>query len=61
VKKDDKESKFLVMTGNGYGKMTKNKDYKIQKRGGSGIKTAKITKKTGNLMVGKVIRGQRRR
>lgn len=55
VKKGDKESKLLVMTENGFGKMSKLGDYKIQKRGGSGIKTAKITKKTGVLMVGKVI------
>ncbi|MEI6296447.1 MAG: DNA gyrase subunit A [bacterium] len=55
IKKEDKESKFLVMTEHGYGKMTKIKEYKIQKRGGSGIKTAKVTKKTGNIMVGKVI------
>ncbi len=55
VLKDDKDAKFLVMTNNGFGKMSKIKDYKIQKRGGSGIKTAKITKKTGELMVGKVI------
>ncbi len=55
IAKDNKEAKFLIMTENGFGKMTKIKDYKIQKRGGSGIKTAKITKKTGKLMVGKVI------
>lgn len=55
VLKDDKDAKFLVMTNNGFGKMSKIKDYKIQKRGGSGIKTAKITKKTGELIVGKVI------
>jgi DNA gyrase subunit A len=31
------------------------KEYKVQKRGGSGIKTMAVTKKTGNLMVAKVI------
>ncbi|KKQ82099.1 MAG: gyrase subunit A protein [Parcubacteria group bacterium GW2011_GWF2_38_76] len=55
IKKDDKESKLLVMSEHGFGKMTKIKEYKIQKRGGSGIKTAKVTAKTGQLMVGKVI------
>jgi len=30
---------------NGYGKRTALKEYKIQKRGGSGIKTAKITQR----------------
>lgn len=55
IKKDDKDSRLLVMSENGFGKMTKLKEYKIQKRGGSGIKTAKVTAKTGQLMVGKVI------
>ena len=31
------------------------KEYKIQKRGGSGIKTAKVTAKTGNIISAKVI------
>jgi DNA gyrase subunit A len=55
IKKEDKESRLLVMSENGFGKMTKLKEYKIQKRGGSGIKTAKVTQKTGQLMVGRVI------
>ena len=46
---------YLVMTEHGYGKMTKLTEYKTQKRGGSGIKTAKITPKTGKLIDGKVI------
>ncbi|MDO8590400.1 MAG: DNA gyrase C-terminal beta-propeller domain-containing protein [bacterium] len=40
---------------NGYGKKTNLKEYKTQKRGGSGIKTAKITSKTGILIASKVI------
>lgn len=35
---------------NGFGKTTPAKEYKQQKRGGSGIKTAKITSKTGNVI-----------
>lgn len=46
---------MLVMGENGIGKKTPLSEYKIQKRGGSGIKTAKITPKTGKLMVGRVI------
>jgi DNA gyrase subunit A len=50
------DNKFmLVMGSNGLGKKTAMKEYKIQKRGGSGIKTAKVTAKTGELMVGKVV------
>jgi DNA gyrase subunit A len=46
---------MLVMGENGIGKKTPLSEYKIQKRGGSGIKTAKVTSKTGKLMVGRVI------
>ncbi|MFH1173279.1 MAG: DNA gyrase C-terminal beta-propeller domain-containing protein, partial [bacterium] len=38
---------LLVVMENGYGKRTDLKHYKIQGRGGSGIKTANITSKTG--------------
>lgn len=40
----------LVITENGLGKKTPLKDYKIQKRAGSGIKTVKITDKTGKIV-----------
>ena len=46
---------LLVMGQNGYGKKTKLKEYKTQKRGGSGIKTMKLTTKTGKLMASRVI------
>ena len=45
----------LVMTANGYGKKTPHAEYKIQNRGGSGIKTVKVTDKTGELIVARVI------
>ena len=43
------------MSENGYGKRTLLSEYKVQRRGGSGIKTAKVTPKTGNIMTGAVI------
>ena len=46
----EKGLKILVVTGNGYGKRTDLKFYKIQGRGGRGIMTAKITPKTGKLV-----------
>ncbi len=49
---------LLVMGQNGYGKKTKLKEYKTQKRGGSGIKTMKLTVKTGKLMASRVINTQ---
>ena len=47
----------MVMSENGLGKKTNLKEYKVQKRGGSGIKTAKVTPKTGKLIVSKVLSG----
>ncbi|MBU3969086.1 hypothetical protein KJ991_02670 [Patescibacteria group bacterium] len=55
AKKELKNIQLLVITKNGYGKKTPLKEYKVQKRGGSGVKTAKITPKTGELMSSKLI------
>ena len=55
VKKDDATALFLVVMANGYGKTTNLKEYKIQRRGGSGIKTAKVNAKTGSLIASKVL------
>jgi DNA gyrase subunit A len=55
IKKDQKSGSFLTMSANGFGKKTDIKEYKVQKRGGSGVKTAKVTPKTGKLIVAKVL------
>jgi len=55
VLKDQKGNQILVITENGFGKRTDMKHYKIQKRGGSGIKTAQVTTKTGKLVGGNVV------
>jgi DNA gyrase subunit A len=55
VRRKDKEQFLLNMTKKGFGKKTPVKKYRLQRRGGSGIKTAKITDKTGPLMIAKVI------
>lgn len=55
IRKEDKDVTLLIMSANGFGKRSALKDYKIQKRGGSGIKTAKVTAKTGKLIVSKAI------
>jgi DNA gyrase subunit A len=47
---DVKQLEVLVITENGQGKKTPLGDYKIQKRAGSGIKTVKITDKTGKIV-----------
>jgi DNA gyrase subunit A len=51
-------AELLILSANGYGKKTKISEYKVQKRGGSGIKTVKVTDKTGKLMVAKVVTGE---
>lgn len=53
--KDDKIANILTIMEHGFGKQTDLKSYKIQNRGGSGIKTAKITPKTGKIVSGKII------
>jgi DNA gyrase subunit A len=60
LKKDDKDSEVLVVMENGYGKTSPTKEYKVQKRAGSGIKTAKITSKTGNVIGAAVVGGEER-
>lgn len=55
VKKDNKDGAFLTMSANGFGKKTSLKEYKVQNRGGSGIKTAKVTPKTGKIIVARVL------
>lgn len=50
VPKDAKDTELLVISSTGYGKKTKLKEYKTQSRGGSGIKTMKITPKTKQLV-----------
>ena len=55
VLKDQKGNQVLILTENGFGKRTDLKAYKIQRRGGSGIKTAKITPKTGKLVCAHIV------
>ena len=51
------ESKLLVISKNGFGKLTDLERYRPQKRAGSGLKTMNITKKTGNVAAAEVIAG----
>lgn len=62
IKTDDKErlKKYQVITvmEKGYGKRTPINLYKIQNRGGSGIRTAKVTSKTGNIVNAYVVNSE---
>ncbi|HYF12814.1 MAG TPA: DNA gyrase subunit A [Candidatus Paceibacterota bacterium] len=55
IPKGSKNLEVLVVSKNGYGKTTPVTEYKTQKRGGSGIKTVKVTPKTGALIAARVI------
>jgi DNA gyrase subunit A len=55
IDKNQKGNQLLIITENGYGKRTNLKEYKVQNRGGSGIKTANVTAKTGELIGAAII------
>ena len=44
------EDSILVVSQKGYGKRTAADDYRLQGRGGSGVKTMNVTEKNGNLV-----------
>jgi len=46
---------LLIVMMNGYGKRSDLVEYKVQGRGGSGIKTANITKKTGKIVAAFIV------
>lgn len=55
VTKESANPRLFTFSSKGYGKQTSMKEYKVQNRGGSGIKTASITSKNGELVAGKVV------
>lgn len=55
VLKGQKGNQLMIISENGFGKRTDLKAYKIQRRGGSGIKTSKVTAKTGKLVGANII------
>ena len=60
IAKGAKDREILIVTEDGYGKATPAKEYKVQNRGGSGIKTVKVTEKTGKVVCGIVISPEER-
>ena len=52
--KDD-QAKMMVVMENGLGKLTELNKYRTQKRGGTGVKTANVTSKTGQVIGAVVI------
>ena len=49
------DDEIFVLASNGFGKKTKLSEYKVQNRGGSGIKTIKVSEKTGDVVGALVI------
>lgn len=49
---------LLVLSENGFGKRTALAEYRLQSRGGSGIKTANINPKTGDLVAAHLLTGE---
>ena len=54
---ESKDASLLVIMSKGYGKRTKISEYKVQGRGGSGIKTAEVTPKTGEIIGARIVSG----
>jgi DNA gyrase subunit A len=46
---DNEAQEILVITENGYGKRTLVDEYRLQQRGGKGVKTLNVTEKNGQL------------
>lgn len=52
---EDPKSRIFVLTEKGLGKMSELSQYRIQSRGGSGIKAVMVTQKTGKVIGGRVL------
>ncbi len=50
IKVPEADGNIMVLSEHGYGKMSKKKEFAAQKRGGSGVRIAKVTTKTGPLV-----------
>lgn len=49
------EDKLFALSENGHGKMTKLSEYPLQKRGGTGVFTFRVTPKTGKVVAARVL------
>ncbi len=55
ISKNMEDAVILTLSENGYGKKTKISEYKVQARGGSGVKAMKVTEKTGKIVGVRII------
>lgn len=56
--KSIKEAQVLVVTSHGYGKRTLVSEFRLQGRGGSGVKVANVTDKTGTISTAFIVNGK---
>ncbi|MDA1477040.1 DNA gyrase subunit A [Bacillus changyiensis] len=54
----EENSHVLIVTEKGYGKLTPASEYRIQSRGGKGLKTCRITENNGSLVTVKATSGE---
>ncbi|MBR7679222.1 DNA gyrase subunit A, partial [Streptomyces daliensis] len=54
----EEDSHVLIVTEKGYGKLTPASEYRVQSRGGKGLKTCKITENNGSLVTVKATTGE---
>jgi len=54
ISKEMSNLTIFTISEHGLGKRTKLTEYKVQKRGGSGILTAKVTSKTGEIIAARI-------
>jgi len=55
VGKITEDSKLLIVSSGGYGKATALEKYSVHGRGGQGVRTFKVTAKTGNVAAAKIV------
>ena len=55
IPQEAKKFEVLAVSELGYGKKTSLTQYKVQRRSGSGVKTVKVTPKTGNLISAQIV------
>lgn len=58
VSKENEKGEILTVMANGFGKRTSLEEYKVQGRGGSGIKTSKVTPKTGLVVTSLIVNNE---
>jgi len=58
LSKENLTESLLAIMSHGYGKKTKISQYTLQNRGGSGIKAANITAKTGDIVAIKIMNSE---